>query len=431
VRATKDSGVEWLGQIPADWEVKPGWSYFRRVKQTGFDSEELLSVYRDHGVIPKSSRDDNHNVESEDLGSYQLVEVGDMVMNKMKAWQGSIALSNFRGIVSPAYFVYRPIRDFQRKYFHYLMRSAPYIAEYNRISKGVRTGQWDLDPVSFRTTPLLVPPLEQQQVIADFLDRETARIDKLIAKQERLVQMLGERRHAIVRRAVTSGVNKDAMKKQSSAPWLGDVPEHWVVTALGRRVGLLSGFPFKSEGFSHDETDWKLLRGVNINPGKTVWKDVVYWTRKPGDGLDDFELAPGDIVLGLDRPIVSGGVRAVTVSHSDTPSLLLQRVARIRPSPGLDSGFLNLLLSSQIFADYLAPIFTGVSVPHMSPEQLRKFTVAFPPLAEQRQIVAHVGDRERQILDLTRTAIAVVKALHERRQALISAAVTGKLEVGA
>jgi len=163
----------------------------------------LLSVYRDHGVVPKSSRGGNHNVESEDLSSYQLVRTGDMVMNKMKAWQGSIALSDFRGIVSPAYFVYRPTQEFNRKYFHYLMRSAPYIAEYNRISKGVRIGQWDLDPTYFRTTPLIVPPVDEQRQIADFLDRETEEIDFLKPKAESVILLLKERRQALISAAVT------------------------------------------------------------------------------------------------------------------------------------------------------------------------------------------------------------------------------------
>ena len=202
-RPLRESGVEWLGEIPADWDVRPCWSSFRRVKQTGFSEEELLSVYRDHGVVPKSSRDDNHNVESEDLTSYQLVRVGDMVMNKMKAWQGSIALSDHRGIVSPAYFVYRPTQEFGRKYFHYLLRSVPYVAQYNRISKGVRVGQWDLDPTYFRTTSLIVPPVEEQRRIADFLDSETARFDQLRAEVTRMIGILAERRQALISAAVT------------------------------------------------------------------------------------------------------------------------------------------------------------------------------------------------------------------------------------
>ncbi len=124
---------------------------YRRVKRTGHSQEELLSVYRDYGVIPKSSRDDNFNKPSEDLSPYQLVCNGDVVLNKMKAWQGSIAVSDLRGIVSPAYFVYtaKPHlyqTDLEPSYVHYLLRCKEYATQYLRRSKGIRVNQWDLDP---------------------------------------------------------------------------------------------------------------------------------------------------------------------------------------------------------------------------------------------------------------------------------------------
>lgn len=130
--------------LPTGWRVMPFWSLFRRKKRIGYENEELLSVYRDYGVIPKSSRDDNHNKESEDLSGYQLVKEGSLVTNKMKAWQGSIAISRYRGIVSPAYYVYDPISRECDQFLHYLLRSDPYINLYGRISKGVRVNQWDL-----------------------------------------------------------------------------------------------------------------------------------------------------------------------------------------------------------------------------------------------------------------------------------------------
>ena len=145
----KYSGMEWLGRIPAHWSLQPLWTMFRRRKQTGHANEVLLSVYRDFGVVPKSSRDDNFNKPSEDLSNYQLVQSSNLVINKMKAWQGSIAVSEHRGIVSPAYHVYRGTHNHNNRYIHYLLRSGPYIAMYQRISKGIRTNQWDLEPEMF------------------------------------------------------------------------------------------------------------------------------------------------------------------------------------------------------------------------------------------------------------------------------------------
>jgi type I restriction enzyme, S subunit len=148
---------------------------FRRTKRTGHASEPLLSVYRDFGVIYKASRDDNFNKPSDDLGLYQLVEPGDLAINKMKAWQGSVAISEIRGIVSPAYFVYKSLHVENNEYLHYLFRSAQYVAGYFSISKGIRINQWDLEPEYHSRLPVLMPPPDEQRVIAAFLDRETAR----------------------------------------------------------------------------------------------------------------------------------------------------------------------------------------------------------------------------------------------------------------
>jgi type I restriction enzyme S subunit len=174
------------------------------VKRTGFAEEQLLSVYRDYGVIPKASRDDNFNKPSDDLYSYQLVQSGDLAINKMKAWQGSVAISSFRGIVSPAYFVFKPNHHEEPRYLHYLLRSAEYTAGYLSMSKGIRPNQWDLEPQEHSRMPVLIPPRPEQLAIATFLDRETAKIDALVEEQKQLIELLKEKRQAVISHAVTS-----------------------------------------------------------------------------------------------------------------------------------------------------------------------------------------------------------------------------------
>lgn len=204
----KDSGVEWLGEVPESWSVVPLWSLFRRVKRTGHSEETLLSVYREFGVIPKDSRDDNHNVASRDLSTYQLVNIGDLAVNKMKAWQGSISVSNLRGIVSPAYFVLRPEQQgFDSRFIHHLLRSRPYVLYYLLASKGIRTGQWDLRPEIFRKTPVLLPPLDEQAGIALYLDQEASQIQTLVNKTKRALDLLKERRQALITQVVTGKVD--------------------------------------------------------------------------------------------------------------------------------------------------------------------------------------------------------------------------------
>lgn len=205
----KDSGIEWLGEIPAHWDVKPIKSLYSRVKKTGFENETLLSVYREYGVIVKSSRDDNHNKESDDLSPYQLVNVGDLVINKMKAWQGSLAISEHRGIVSPAYYIYEPFEsdELNNKFIHNQIRSQYFIQSYKNYSKGIRVGQWDLESDLFVRINLYIPPADEQNEIVDYIQSETNKINNLIDKQKLLIEKLQEYRSSIISHAVTGKID--------------------------------------------------------------------------------------------------------------------------------------------------------------------------------------------------------------------------------
>lgn len=241
----KNSGIEWLNKIPKNWKTICVGRLFSRTKRTNHTDKELLSVYRDYGVIPKSSRDDNNNKPSEDLSPYQLVEPDDLVMNKMKAWQGSIAISEYKGIVSPAYFVYQPMQRLfevaHPKYVHYLLRNPIYIAQYLRRSKGIRVNQWDLDPDEFKRIELLLPSKKEQQLIFNFLDQETAKIDTLIEKQQQLIKLLKEKRQAVISHAVTKGLNPNAPMRDSGVEWFDSCPEHWQVGKLGYYAKISNG----------------------------------------------------------------------------------------------------------------------------------------------------------------------------------------------
>ncbi len=273
--AYKDSGAQWLGQVPSAWASMPFGALFRRTKRTGFADEELLSVYRDYGVIRKADRDDNFNNASEDLSTYQLVEPGDLAMNKMKAWQGSLGISSYRGIVSPAYFVFSPRREFHRPFLHYLLRSPPYAAGYMTISKGIRINQWDVDPDHLSSLPVLFPSLDEQGAIAAFLDRETAKIDALVAEQERLIALLKEKRQAVISHAVTKGLNPHAPMKQSGIEWLGEIPAHWDVRKL---KGLTSRIGDGLHGTPEydDNGPCFFINGTNLNEG---WVRITEATR--------------------------------------------------------------------------------------------------------------------------------------------------------
>ncbi|MCC6766600.1 MAG: restriction endonuclease subunit S, partial [Deltaproteobacteria bacterium] len=204
----KDSGVEWLGEIPAHWEVKKVKRLFRQAnKRQGHPEMTVLSVYREFGVIEKSSRDDNFNRTPEDLDVYQLVAPGDLVINKMKAWQGSLGVSSLSGITSPDYIVYAPMHEEHERFLHHFLRNKRLTSVYLAMSNGIRPSQWRLEPERFADLSVFLPPLEEQESVVATLDTEATRIDALITKLRDAIDRLKELRTALISAAVTGKID--------------------------------------------------------------------------------------------------------------------------------------------------------------------------------------------------------------------------------
>ncbi len=426
------SGIVWLPELPSGWT----WKRFRFLFQESPEKIEgdvvgpMLSVSGYRGVEVKQYDDENRRRSDDELQGYRIVRPGQLVVNTMWMNYAGLGVSEVEGHVSPAYRAYTFRAGLDRRYAHHLLRSSIYVQAYTRLLTGIRPNSLQMSREDLMDFPVILPPLAEQHAIATFLDRETAKIDTLVAEQERLLELLSEQRRSALSVWLRRGTaSRQARTRQTGVPWIGEVPEHWAVTNCGLHCSVTSGFAFPSSQFSSSTDDVPLLRGVNIAVGKLRWDDVVYWKRRDGDGLGRFELAEGDIVLGMDRPVISGGVRVARVNASDLPCLLLQRVARIRTDSRLRPEFLMLLLASEMFDAHFLPETTGVSVPHISPEQIASFPVPLPPVSEQAEIVRRAEELTSRGDSLVRECEGAIDLLQERRAALISAAVTGQIDV--
>lgn len=422
----KDSSVAWLGEVPEHWELKPLWTHFRRVKRTGFEAEQLLSVYRDYGVITKASRNDNFNKPSDDLSVYQLVLPGDLAINKMKAWQGSVAISDHRGIVSPAYFVYEALHTANGRYMHYLMRSMRYITGYLSASKGIRVNQWDLEPQLHSRMPLVVPPLPEQTQIAAFLDRETAKIDALVAEQRRLMGLLKEKRQAVISHAVTRGLNPDAPLKPSGIEWLGEVPEHWALFKLKDVATFSGGGTPSRENLAYWNGDIPWVSPKDMKTERIVGAEESI--TETGLRNSSSKLLPAGRVL----MVVRSGIlqHTIPVAINEVPVALNQDMKaiefndlRVKPDFFMRwvQGLNDLLL--------LAWAKQGATVESIEQSYLADTVVPMPNLLEQAQIIEYLTVELAKFDTLTTEAQRAIALLQERRSALISAAVTGQIDV--
>jgi type I restriction enzyme S subunit len=429
----KPSGVEWLSTLPAFWQIRRAKYSFREADdRSEAGDEELLSVSHKTGVTPRSQKNITMFM-AESYEGHKVCRPGDIVVNTMWAWMAAIGVSRHFGIVSPAYGIYRPrtADRFEPRYLDYILRTESYRAEFLRSSRGVTTSRLRLYPPDFLNIPVVQPPLDEQRLIVRFLDWHGALTAKLVRAKKKIIALLNEQKQAIIHRAVTRGLDPDVKLKPSRIPWLGDVPKGWELRRLGRLLDLTAGFAFNSSGFTDKQDDIRLLRGINVAPGKIRWQSVVHWPAEEAEAFSGFALRVGDIVVGMDRLIIQTGIRVARVSHEDVPSLLLQRVARVRFRSEVDVHFGFLVLGGKGFIDYLTPIFSGISVPHVSPQQISGFRFALPPIDEQRKIVEAIDVRTGGITSTLNRIEREIALIQEFRTRLIADVVTGKLDVRA
>ncbi len=416
-----DTHTPWLGQIPSHWSVVPLFSMYRRCKRIGFSDEELLSVYRDFGVIPKSSREDNFNKPSEDLSVYQLVLPRDLVTNKMKTWQGSIAISSIKGIVSPAYYIFQPSHQENDRYLHYLLRSPKYIVGYQASSKGIRVNQWDLDQNLFRKFPVVIPPAHEQQVIASFLDWETTRIDALIEKKKRLIELLQEKRQAIITRAVTKGLDPNVPMKDSGVKWLGEVSEHWKVKQYRYSTQIFRG------KFGHrPRNDPKFYDGpfpfVQTGDVAQATKYLTNYTQTLNElgASVSFEFPAGTLLMAIAANV---GDTAILKFNAYCPD----SIVGFKPNKDVDVEYLQYSFETCLHG--LLTASTENTQSNLNIDRISSVKACFPPLKEQQDICAYLNRLISQYKAIQDTSTKSIRLLQERRSALITAAVTGQIDV--
>jgi type I restriction enzyme S subunit len=430
----KATDTDWLGEAPLHWKTIAVGRLFKRTKRTDHIDKELLSVYRDHGVIPTSSRDDNNNKPSEDLSPYQLVEPNDLVMNKMKTWQGSIAISEHEGIVSPAYFVYQPLPKLfdvaHPKYIHYLLRHPMYISQYLRQSKGIRVNQWDLDPEEFQKIELLLPEKSEQISIFQFLDHETAKIDTLIDKQQQLIQLLKEKRQAVISYAVTKGLNPNVKMRDSGVEWLGMVPESWIVTKIKYFAKMQGGYAFSSDDLQDDGI--QLLRIGNVYLNRlALERQPVFVPHNFIEKHKEFVVRCGDLLMSLTGTLGKTDYGYALRVDAEGPFMLNQRVAKISPDENkISNDYLLYSIQSEPYLRQLHSLPSGTKQANLSNSDVLNIAIAVPPTKkEQNDIALFIANSLKKYAYLIKKAEDAIKLSIERRSALVSAAVTGKIDV--
>ncbi|MDU9355936.1 restriction endonuclease subunit S [Klebsiella sp. 141153] len=425
----KDSGVEWLGRVPSHWEILSAKRMFQSVRTPAYKSDEQLAASQKYGVIPQSLmmqlNDSKVMLALKGTESFRHVEANNFVIS-LRSFEGGIEYSQYTGCVSPAYTVLKNSKPISYGYYRYLLKCTPFIAALQSSTDSLRDGK-SINYEQFSALSLPLSSVQEQNVIAAFLDHETAKIDNLIEKQQQLIELLKEKRQAVISYAVTKGLNPDVPMKDSGVEWLGEVPEHWKIKRCKNLFNFVTSGSRGWAGFYSDEGDLFFrianLTRDSINP---KLDSIQYVTPPKGSEGERSKIKENDLLISITADL--GSVCAADGSISG--GYVSQHVSLCRPSRLVASSrWLAYFVLSDTAKEQLQGAGYGGTKVQLSLEDIRDLFVAYPPKSEQIKIASYLDERLSDLDGLDHRAHNLIELLRERRTALISAAVTGKIDV--
>lgn len=422
----KDSGLPWLGEVPEHWEIKRGKNVFRCIDvRSATGDEELLTVSSERGIVPRRAATVTM-FKAESYINHKLCWPGDLVINSLWAWARGLGVSQYHGIVSTAYGVYRARvnNGIDPLFIHNLVRSTPFHWELFVRSKGVWTSRLQLTDDSFLSAPFPIPPLPEQSSIVHFLDHADRRIKRCILAKQKMIKLLEEQKQAIVHQAVTRGLDPSVHLKPSGVEWLGDVPEHWEVRKLKYISNRMQNGSTPSsespEYYAEDGLPW--FGPPSLGNALTMGRPTRFVSELAAREGKVRPISPPALAVSV---IGNVGRSALMMEHGSTNQQItcfeLQNTNR-------DPRF--IVLQFRFAEKHLTATASSSTIAILDTNELRRTKLALPPsLEEQVSIVTFIGKATEGILITIDHTHQEILLLREYRTRLIADVVTGKLDV--
>jgi len=414
----KDSGHPHISKVPSQWEIKPLKHCLRLITEKAAGKSSPIALENIEGWSARYLPS-----ESDFEGVGIAFRQGDILFGKLRPYLAKVYQAEFAGEAIGDFHVMRPVAGLIGRYALYQFLQESFISVVDGATHGAKMPRvgWEF----MGNMPFVVPRPEEQLQIARFLSHETAKIDALIREQERLIELLQEKRQAVISHAVTKGLDPDVPMKDSGVEWLEEVPAHWRVVPFGYAISYQEGpgimaSDFRDEGVpllrvSGVQGRWASLKGCNYLDPKKVKKR---WKH--------FQLNHGDLLISASASMGT----VCEVDNATVGAVPYTGLIRLTPIAKISHrDFVRAIVGSQQFAVQIDLFKAGSTIQHFGPTHLSQMKVALPPLEEQIQLAEHVDKVTTEFKSLIEEAETGNKLLKERRTALISAAVTGKIDV--
>lgn len=416
----KDTKFEWLGPIPSHWELaKIGVLFDQRNEKVSDTDFPALSVTK-KGIVPQLE-----NAAKTDAGdNRKLVLKGDFVINSRSDRKGSSGVSSLDGSVSLISIVIRPL-EHNPRYIHHLFRSYNFQEEFYRYGKGIVADLWSTRYSEMKNIYIPVLPIEEQNSIADYLDKETSRIDSLISEKNNFVNLLKEKRQGLISSSVTKGLDPSVEMKDSRIDWVGEIPSHWSSCKLKHKTLLITDGAHISPVTDNGKHYFVSIR--DIKNDTIDFENSLLTSQDSYDYLVRSGCKPeaGDILFSKD-----GTVGKTVVVPENKDFVVASSLIIIRPNKKeVIPEYFDLVCKSNLVQDQISNFIRGAALKRLSIANLLKISAVFPPISEQEDILASILPRLQKIDMLIEEVNASIKLLRDHRVALISAAVTGKIDL--
>lgn len=420
-----DSEIEWLGKIPSGWLLKKAKYIFQRVQRPLRNIDGVVTAFRDGQVTLRTNRRTDGFTNSVKEIGYQGVRRNDLVIHAMDGFAGAIGVSDSDGKCSPVCSVCIPWENqsVNIHFYGYLVRQLAVTDFIFSLAKGIRERSTEFRFSEFSGLMLPIPPIYEQNQITTFLDYETAKIDNLIEKQQQLIELLKEKRQAVISHAVTKGLNPDVPMKDSGVDWLGEVPEHWIPARLKYHTRqIVDGAHFTP---TYTEKGIPFLRVTDIQDKYIDFDNIKFIPEHEHKELiKRCRPENGDLLLSK-----NGTIGVPKLVDWDWEFSIFVSLCLIKFKGTLTPEYSEFYFKSHEIKEQVFGLIKQSTVINLHLDKIQNFWFCIPPLEEQYKIVNYLNEKIDTLECLIESAELTIRLAQERRTALISAAVTGKIDV--